>query len=70
MHLSQLFFRMLTLKALTSLNVTDRYGRDLIHIDTHQPCRSVHNNPWPVKELQLTAGKKNFIKINDFHMSA
>ena len=29
MHLSQLFFHMLTLKALTKLNVTDRYGSDL-----------------------------------------
>ena len=29
MHLSQLFFHMLTLKALMQLNVTDRYGSDL-----------------------------------------
>ena len=29
MHLSQLFFHMLTLKALIQLNVTDRYGSDL-----------------------------------------
>ena len=66
MHLSQLFFRMLTLKALTSLNVTDRYGRDLIHINTHQPCRSVHNT-WPVKKLQLIAGKKNLMTFTEVH---
>ena len=29
MHFSQLFFLMLTLKALTKLNVTDRYGSNL-----------------------------------------
>ena len=29
MHLSQLFFHMLTLENLTLLNVTDRYGSDL-----------------------------------------
>ena len=29
MHLSQLFFYMLTLTALTKLNVTDCYGSDL-----------------------------------------
>ena len=29
MHFSQLFFHMLTLKALMQLNVNDRYGSDL-----------------------------------------
>ena len=29
MYLSQLFFHTLTLKALTKLNVIDRYGSDL-----------------------------------------
>ena len=29
MHLNQLFFHMLTLKALTQLNVTVRYDSDL-----------------------------------------
>ena len=29
MHFSQLFFLMLTLKTLTKLNVTDRYGSNL-----------------------------------------
>ena len=28
-HLCRLFFHMLTLKALTKLNATDRYGSDL-----------------------------------------
>ena len=29
MYISELFFHMLTLKALTELSVTDRYGSDL-----------------------------------------
>ena len=40
MHLSQLFFHMLTLKALRKLNVTDRYGSDLnqwTSIPNHRP---------------------------------
>ena len=73
MPLSQLFFHMLPLKALTKLKVTDRYRSDLnismnqYHLficDIHQPCGWVRNNVESVWALQLIVRNKSFIEIN------
>ena len=77
-HLIQLFFHMLTLQALTELNVTDRYGSDLnvsinqlypyaIYICPAGECTTMLDQPKNYSSLQ---GIKVSLKsINDLQLS-
>ena len=79
MHLSQLFFHMLTVKALTKLNVTDNYGSDHCFYESVSLIHMRYTSTLCVSEQQCWVSLRtaaycwelaSLKSINDLHISA